>query len=87
MFPARSRRGYSPIGAKWKGQGEQDPEHPVGAPQAWTPRGALEDCQLVAQREVLEHQGAAGPEHAEEAGEDEGDHGGHHPSGQPEVQC
>jgi hypothetical protein len=26
---------------------------------------------LVPQREVLEHQGLAGPEHAEEAGEDE----------------
>jgi hypothetical protein len=28
-----------------------------------------------------------GPDPTEEAGEDEGDHGGHHPSGQPEVQC
>jgi hypothetical protein len=33
------------------------------------------------QREVLEHQGALGPEPAEEDDEDEGDHGGHHPSG------
>src|SRR5262249_311289 len=67
--------------------GEENPERPVGGTQAWTPRGALEDGQLVAQREVLEHQGAAGPDPTEEAGEDEGDHGGHHPSGQPKVQC
>jgi hypothetical protein len=48
-------------------------------------RGALEDGQLVPQREVLEHQGLAGPEHAEEAGEDEGNHAGHHPSDRPKV--
>jgi hypothetical protein len=41
----------------------------------------LEDGQLMAQREVLEHQGVLGPDPAEEAGEDEGEHGGHHPSG------
>ena len=40
--------------------GQQDPEQPVGGPQPWTRRGALEDDQLVPQREVLEHQGAAG---------------------------
>jgi hypothetical protein len=34
---------------------------------------------------LLEHQGLAGPEHAEEAGEDEGDHVGHHRSGRPKV--
>jgi hypothetical protein len=39
------------------------------------------------QREVLEHQGALGPDPADETGEDEGDHGGHHPGGRPEVQC
>jgi hypothetical protein len=37
---------------------------------------ARQDGQLVPQREVLEHQGAAGSEHAEEACEDEGDHAG-----------
>ena len=42
--------------------------------------------QLVPQREVLEHQGAAGSEHAEEACEDESDHAGHHRSDQPTVQ-
>ena len=67
--------------------GEQDPEHAVGGAQAWTRRGPLEDGQLMAQREVLEHQGALGPDPAEEAGEDEGEHGGHHRSGRPEVQC
>jgi hypothetical protein len=60
--------------------GEEDPEQAVGRAQAWTPRGALQDCQLMAQREVLEHQGAVGPDHTEEADEDEGQHGGHHPS-------
>ena len=65
----------------------QDPEQPVGGSQAWTRRGPLEDGQLMAQREVLEHQGVLGPDPAEEAGEDEGEHGGHHPSGRPEVQC
>ena len=65
--------------------GEENPKDPVGGAQAWTPHGALEDGQLVAQCEVLEHQGAAGPDPAEEAGEDEGDHGGHHPSSQPKV--
>ena len=54
-------------------------------PQPWTRRGALEDGQLVPQREVLEHQGALGPDPAEEAGEDEGDHAGHHRSGRPKV--
>jgi hypothetical protein len=39
----------------------------------------------VSQREVLEHQGALGPDPAEEAGEDEGDHAGHHRSGRPEF--
>jgi hypothetical protein len=47
----------------------------------------LEDGQLMAQREVLEHQGVLGPDPAEKAGEDEGEHGGHHPSGPLELQC
>ena len=59
---------------------------PVGRPQAWASRGALEDGQLVPHREVLEHQGAARSEPAEEAGEDEGDHAGHHRSGRPTLQ-
>ena len=58
--------------------GQQDPEQPVGAPQPWTRRGALEDGQLVPQREVFERQGAAGPEGEEEAREDQGQHAGHH---------
>jgi hypothetical protein len=37
-------------------------QQPVRASQAWTRRGALEDGQLVPQREVLEHQGAAASE-------------------------
>ena len=41
---------------------EQDPEQAVGGPQAWARRGALEDGQLMPQREVLEHQGAVGPD-------------------------
>ena len=49
--------------------GEQDPEQPVGGPQAWTRRAAPEDDQLMPQREVLEHQGALGPDPAEEADE------------------
>jgi len=49
--------------------GQQDPEVSVGAAQAWTRRGALENGQLVAQREVLEHQAALGPGSAEEAWE------------------
>ena len=44
--------------------------------QPWTRPGALEDDQLVPQREVLEHEGLAGPEHAEEGREDEDDHAG-----------
>jgi hypothetical protein len=40
---------------------------------------------LVPQCEVLEHEGALGPEHAEEAGEDEGNHAGHHRSDRPKV--
>ena len=40
--------------------------------------GAVEDDQLMAQREVLEHQGTAGPEREEEAREDQGQHAGHH---------
>ena len=39
----------------------------------------------MAQREVLEHQGVLGPDPAEEADEDEGDHAGHHRSGRPKV--
>ena len=66
--------------------GQQDPDQPVGAPQAWARRRALEDGQLVSQREVLEHEGAAGSQHAEEACDDEGDHAGHHRSGRPTVQ-
>jgi len=50
-------------------------------------RAAPQDGQLVPQRQILEHQGAVGSERAEEAGEDQGDHGAHHPSGQPEVEC
>ena len=57
--------------------GQQDPEQAVGAPQPWTRRGALEDGQLVPQREVFERQGAAGPEREEEAREDQGQHAGH----------
>jgi hypothetical protein len=67
--------------------GQQDPEQPVGPPQARARRGTLEDGQLVPQREVLEHEGALGPDLAEEADEDEGDHAGHHRSGRPTVQC
>jgi hypothetical protein len=66
--------------------GEQDPEQAVGGAQAWARRGALEDGQLMPQRDVLEHQGAVGPDPTEEAGEDEGEHGGHHPAGRAEVQ-
>ena len=40
---------------------------------------------MVPQREVFEDQGAAGPDPAEEADEDEGDHAGHHRSGRPKV--
>ena len=61
-------------------------EQPVGGSQARTRRGPVEDGQLMAQREVLEHQGLLGPDPAEEAGEDEGEHGGHHPAGRAEVQ-
>jgi hypothetical protein len=39
----------------------------------------------VPQREVFEDQGAVGPDPAEEADEDEGDHAGHHRSGRPKV--
>jgi len=66
--------------------GQQDPEQPVGASQAWTRRRALENGQLLPQREVLEHQGAAGSEHAEAACEDRSDHAGHHRSDRPTVQ-
>jgi hypothetical protein len=59
----------------------------VSGSQAWTRRGALEDGQLVPQRQIFEHQGAAGSEHAEEAGEDEGNHAGHHRLGRLELQC
>ena len=41
----------------------------------------MEDGHLMAQGEVLEHQGAVGPDHTDEAGEDEGEHGRDHPSG------
>ena len=54
--------GVSP-GARYSAQ--EDPEQPVGGSQAWPRRGALEDGQLVPQREVLEHQGPAGLEHEE----------------------
>jgi hypothetical protein len=40
----------------------------------WTRHGALEDAQLVPQREVLEHEGALGPDTTQEAYEDQGDH-------------
>ena len=52
----------------------------------WAWRGALEDGQLAPQREVLEHEGAAGSQHAEEACDDEGGHAGHHRSNRPTVQ-
>ena len=57
-----------------RGFGEGHPEHAVGGSQAWTRRGALEDSQLVPQGEVLEHQGALGPESEEEGREDQGQH-------------
>src|SRR5262249_4453975 len=60
---------------------EQDPEEAVARSQAWARRGTPEDGQLVAQGEVLEHQGVVGPDPAEEAGEDENDHGSQHRSG------
>jgi hypothetical protein len=41
--------------------GQQDPEQAVGRSQPWTRHGALEDDQLVPQREVLEHEGAHDP--------------------------
>jgi len=41
----------------------------------------------MAQREVLEHQDALRPDPTEEAGEDEGEHAGHHRSGPLELQC
>ena len=65
--------GVSP-GAPYSAQ--EDPEQPVGGSQAWPRRGALEDGQLVPQREILEDPGAAGCEHTEEACEDEGGHAG-----------
>jgi hypothetical protein len=36
---------------------QENPEQSVGASQAWARRGALEDGQLMAQREILEYQG------------------------------
>jgi hypothetical protein len=65
--------------------GQQDPEQAVGGSQPWTRRGALENDQLVPQREILEHQKALGPGPAEEPCENEGDHVGHHRSGRPKV--
>jgi len=76
--------GFSPAAPH---SAQKDPEQPVGDSQAWTRRGALEDSELVTQREVLEHQGAAGPEHEEESVEREGEHAGHDESGRREVQC
>ena len=52
--------------------GQQDPEQAVGGSQPWTRHGALEDGQLVPQCEVLEHEGALGPDTTEEACEDQG---------------
>jgi hypothetical protein len=40
----------------------------------------------MAQREVLKHQGAMGPDRAEEPGEDESDHGRIVDEAGPEVQ-
>ena len=40
---------------------------------------------LVPTREVLEHEGALGPDTTEETCEDHGDHAGHHRSGRPKV--
>ena len=34
---------------------EEDPEEAVAVVQAWTRRGALEDGQLVPQRQIFEH--------------------------------
>jgi hypothetical protein len=56
-----------------------------GRSQPWTRRVALKDGQLVTQREVLEHQGALGPDPTKKTCEDEGDHAGHHRSGRPKV--
>ena len=57
---------------------QEDPEQPIGGSQAWAQRGALEDGELVTQREGFEHQGPAGPEHGEESIEREGQHAGDH---------
>ena len=65
---------------------QEDPDQPVGGSEAWARRGTPEDGQLVAQGEVLEHQGVLGPDPAEQAGEDENDHGSQHRSGRPEDQ-
>ena len=43
---------------------EAPDEQPIGGPQAWTRRAAPEDDQLLPQREVLENQGALGPDPA-----------------------
>ena len=58
---------------------QEDPDQPVGGSEAWARRGTPEDGQLVAQGEVLKYQDAVGPDAAEEAGEDQGKHGSHHP--------
>jgi hypothetical protein len=42
--------------------GQQDPERAVGGSQPWTRHGALEDDQLVPQRQVLEHERALSPD-------------------------
>jgi hypothetical protein len=76
--------GIRPVGPQ---AGQQDREQAVGGSQRWTRHGALEDDQLVPQREVLEHEGAQGPDTTQEACEDQADHAGHHRSGQPTVQC
>src|SRR5204863_7028032 len=78
----------------WSVRRKAEEDHPPGrsvrrlacrGSQAWTWRGALENGELVPQREVLEHQEALGPDPAKEACEEEGDHAGHHRSGRPEV--
>jgi hypothetical protein len=76
------RKGVSPAAPH---SAQEDPEETVGGPQAWPQRGAPEDRELVPQRELLEHQGPAAPEHEEEACKDEAEHAGHHRSGRPKV--
>ena len=77
-------KGVSPAAPQ---SAQEDPKQPVGDSQPRPRRGALEDRELVTQREVLEHQGPAGPEHEEEAVEREGQHAGHGESDRSDIQC